>query len=158
MCAGDPLGDLGQRRITHTSVFKPILRYRDVMSAAVPFANQARARLQVEDWRGSNPTRRPQGLCYRLQLAARRLAEPAVFDFLKFITERKDKEAAADLWRFAVILLTPFETQLLKAEGPDAIELALDRSCIGTGHSYAPGCAGMFGFDWGLAGLPPVTR
>jgi hypothetical protein len=70
-----------------------------------------------------------------LQLAARRLAEPAVFEFLKSITQRKDKEAAADLWRFAVILLTPFETQLLKAERSDAIELALDRSCIGTGHS-----------------------
>ena len=65
---------------------------RDGMSAAVPFANQTRTGLQAEAWRCANQTRRPQGLCYRLQLATRRLAEPAVFDFLKSVTERKDKE------------------------------------------------------------------
>ena len=83
---------------------------------------------------GPTRPRRPQGLRYRLQLAARRLAEPAVFDFLKSVSECKDKEVAADLWRFAVVQPPPFAAQLLEAERPNAIELALDRSCTHSGH------------------------
>ena len=108
MCAGDLLGNLGQRGITHSGVFKPILRHRDGMGAAVPFANQTRTGLQAKAWRCANPSGRSQGLCYRLQLATRRLAEPAVLDFLKSVTERKGKEVAADLWWFAGATFSSF--------------------------------------------------
>ena len=134
MRSGDLLGDLGQRRIARPGVLESIFRHRDGMSAAVPFANQTRTGLQAEARRGANPTRRSQGLCYRLQLATRRLAEPAVFDFLKSVTERKDKEVATDPRCVTVVQPPPFETQLLKSERPNAIELALDRPCIHSGH------------------------
>jgi hypothetical protein len=69
-----------------------------------------------------------------LQLAAGRLAEPALFDFLKPISESKDKEIATDPRRITVVQPSPFETKLLGSERTDAIELALDRPCILTGH------------------------
>jgi hypothetical protein len=62
----------------------------------------ADAWLQAEARHGPNATSRAQGLRYRLQLAAGRLAEPTMFHFLKSVTERKDKEVAADPRRFAV--------------------------------------------------------
>jgi len=69
-----------------------------------------------------------------LQLATSRLAEPAVFDFLKSVTECKDKEVAADPRRLAVVQSPPLKTQFLEAERPNAIEFALDRSCSHAGH------------------------
>ena len=82
----------------------------------------------------SQPDRSSAKPCYRLQLAARRLAEPALLDLLKSVTECKDKQIAADLWRLAVVRPPPFDTQLLKVERPNAIELTLDRSCTHFGH------------------------
>ena len=63
-----------------------------------------------------------------------RLAEPAVLDFLKPVSESKDKQIAADPWRITVVQPAPFETQFLKSERTDAIELALDRPRIHAGH------------------------
>ncbi len=57
-----------------------------------------------------------------------------MFDFLKSVTECKDKQIAADLRRFAAVQPPPFETQLVEAERSKAIELALDRSRIEAGH------------------------
>jgi len=68
-----------------------------------------------------------------LQLAARCLAETALFDFLKPVSESKDKEIATDPRRVTVVQPSPFETQLLKSERTDAIELTLDR-LIYVGH------------------------
>jgi hypothetical protein len=65
-----------------------------------------------------------------LQLAARCLAEPATFDFLKPVSQAKDKEIATDPRRISVVHAAPFETHLFKPQRPDAIELALDRWCI----------------------------
>jgi hypothetical protein len=90
MASGDLVGNFGQRWVIHASVFKTILRHRDGMSAAAPFANQTRTGLEAQAWRCANPTRSSQGLCYGLQLTARRLAEPALFDFLKPVSESKD--------------------------------------------------------------------
>jgi hypothetical protein len=69
-----------------------------------------------------------------LQLAARCLAETALFDFLKSVSESKDKEIATDPRRVTVVHPSPLKTQLLKSERTDAIELALDRPCIHAGH------------------------
>ena len=83
MRTGDLLGDLGKGRIARPSVFETVVCHRDNMSAAVPFANQTRARLQAKARRRGDPPRCPQGFRHRLQLAPRRLAESAVLDFLK---------------------------------------------------------------------------
>ncbi len=100
----------------------------------MPFADKTRARLQAEAWRWANPTGHPQGLCYRFQLTTGRLAKPAVFDFLKSVTERKDKEVAANPRRFVMVQPPPFATQVLEVERPNAIDLALDRSCVHIRH------------------------
>ena len=70
-----------------------------------------------------------EGLRHRLQLAPGRLAEPAMRDFLKSVTEGKDKQVATDPRRFAVVEPPPFAPQVLEAERPKAIDLALDCSC-----------------------------
>jgi hypothetical protein len=69
-----------------------------------------------------------------LQLSPGRLAEPAELDFLKSVTECKDKQVATDPRRFTVVQPPPFATQFLEAERPKAIELALDRSCVHPSH------------------------
>src|SRR5580700_4711871 len=94
--SGDLFGDLGQGRIARPGILEPILRYRDGVRAAAPFPNKTRAGLQAEARRRANPARCPQGLCHRLQLAPGRFAEPAMRDFLKSVTECKDKQVAAD--------------------------------------------------------------
>jgi hypothetical protein len=76
----------------------------------------------------------PQGFSHRLEFAARRLAEPAMRDFLKPVAHSKDQEVTTDLWWVAVEQPTPFKAQLLKSERSDAIELALDRCFIGSRH------------------------
>ena len=136
MRSSDLFGDLGQRRIASScpAILEPIFRHRDGVRTATPFADKTRAGLQAEARRRANPARRPQGLRYRLQLATGRLAKPAVFDFLKSVTERKDKEVAADPRRFAVVQPPPFATQVLEVERPNAIDLALDRSCVHIRH------------------------
>ena len=86
------------------------------------------------------------------------VTQPAVFDFLKSVTEPQDKEATAELWWLAVVQPPPFQPQLLSSERPDAIELALDRRCICAAHDYAAGGAATLGVDLDLTGLPEVTR
>ena len=91
-----------------------------------------------------------------LQLAPGRLAEPAVRDFLKSVTEGKDKEVATDPRRCTVIEPPPFTPQVFEAERAKAIDLALARSCVHPSHAKAAGGAEIFGFD--LDGCPAVTR
>ena len=55
-------------------------------------------------------------------------------DFLEPVAEGKDKEVAADPWRFSVIEPPPFAPQVLGAERPNAIDLVLDRSCVYSRH------------------------
>ena len=88
----------------------------------------------------------------------RRLAEAAVFDFLKPVSESKDKDITTDSRRVAIAQAPPFATQFLKSERPKAVDLALDRSRIQTGHRYAAGGAATFRFGLDLGGFPTVTR
>jgi hypothetical protein len=69
-----------------------------------------------------------------LQLAPDRLAESAVRDFLKSVTERKDQQVATDFRRFTVVEPPPFAPQFLEAERTNAIDLALDRLGIHRSH------------------------
>src|ERR1700676_1455398 len=126
MRPGDLSGDLGQGRIARPGILEPIFRYRDGVRAATPFPNQTLAGLQAEARRRANPA--------RLQLAPGRLAEPAVRDFLKSVTEGKDQQVATDPRRFSVVEPPPFAPQFLEAERPNAIDLALDRSGIHRSH------------------------
>src|ERR1700730_11014178 len=132
--SGDLFGDLGQGWIARPGILEPILRDRDGVRAATPFPNQTRAGLQAEARRRASPARCPQGLRHCLQLAPGRFAEPAMRDFLKSVTERKDKQVATDPRRFTVVEPPPFAPQFLEAERPNAIDLALDRSGIHRSH------------------------
>ena len=84
--------------------------------------------VQAEARRWAYPAGFGQGLRHRLQPAPGRLAEPAMRDFLKPVTEGKDKQVAADFRRLAVVEPPPFAPQVLEAERPNAIDLALGRS------------------------------
>jgi hypothetical protein len=80
----------------------------------------------VEDarYRPNHEPRQFRSQCQR-QLATRCLAETALFDFLKPVSESKDKEIPTDARHITVVQPSPFETQLLKSEGTDGIELHL---------------------------------
>jgi hypothetical protein len=104
------------------------------MSTAVPLANKTRSWLQAEARRRADPTRCPQALRDRSELATRRFTQPAVFDFLESVAERKDQEIATDPRRITVVQPPPFTTQFLEAERAKAIDLALDRSRVQPSH------------------------
>ena len=65
---------------------------------------------------GSGATRPvgPEHLRQRLQLATRRLAEPAVFDFLKPVADAADQQVAADPRRLAAVKPPPFAAELIE--------------------------------------------
>src|SRR5208337_5543610 len=101
-------GDLGQGRIARPAIREPIFHDGDGVRAAAPFPNKTRAWLQAEARRWANAARCLQGLGHRLQLALGRLAEPTMRDFLKSVTEGKDKKVATDPRRFTVVQTPPF--------------------------------------------------
>jgi hypothetical protein len=55
-------------------------------------------------------------------------------DFLKSVTEGKDKQVATDPRRFTVAEPPPFAPQFLEAEGAKASDLAVDRSYVYRRH------------------------
>src|SRR6266545_3742071 len=111
----------------HTGLARP-------SSPRVSVTGYRPCRLHAEAWCCANSTRGTQCLCYCLQLATRCLSETALFYFQKPVSESKDKENATDPRRITVVQPSPYETQFLKPERMDAIELALDRPCIHVGH------------------------
>ena len=90
MGAGDLFGDLGQGWECRAGIFEPVIRHGDDMRAAMPFAHQPGAGLEAKPRIWSDPPFRPKHLCQRLQLAARRLAEPAVLKFLETVADASD--------------------------------------------------------------------
>ena len=94
--ARDFSGDLGQRRIVGTGVLETVLRHSDGLHTATPFADKTRPWLEAEAWSRADAASGPQRLCQRLQLAKCRLAETAVFDFLKSVSNAEDQQIAAD--------------------------------------------------------------
>lgn len=157
MRSRDRLGDRRQGRIVCSGIFKAIVRDGHGVRATMPLAEKTSARLQAKIWGGANSTGLLQGLHYRLQLATCRFAQPAMFELLEFVTERENKEVAADLWRCAVMQPSPFTAQLVDAERPNAVDLALDRSSSGFRHLYAADEAGALAFDLDLGALAAVT-
>ena len=78
----------------------------------MPFAHQPGARLQAETWIRSDSAFGPEHLRERLQLAARRLAEPAMLDFLKPVANPPDQQVATDPWWVAAVKPSPVLFQL----------------------------------------------
>ena len=58
-----------------------------------------------------------------------------MFDFLKSITECKDKKVTADPRRFPVVQPPPFAAQLLDAERSKAIDATFDRIFLQFRHA-----------------------
>jgi hypothetical protein len=82
---------------------------------------------------GAGPTRPVVRKAFAIVCSLRRVALPSP-QFLKSVTEGKDKQVATDPRRFTVAEPPPFAPQLLKAERPDAINLARDRLCVHRSH------------------------
>ena len=108
MRPGDLFGDRAKGGIGRPGVLEVVLSHRDVVRSTAPFADKTRAGLQIEARRRANLPCRPQRLRHRLQLAADRLLEAAPLDLLKPVTERENKQVAADPRRVAVMQPPPF--------------------------------------------------
>src|SRR5680860_175433 len=78
----DLFGDLREGRVARPGIFEAVFRHGDGVRAAMPFAHQPSARLQSEAKIWTHPARSPEHFCQRLELAARRLAEPTMFKLL----------------------------------------------------------------------------
>ena len=93
----DLIGDLREGGVSHAAMFKSVLGHRHRMDSATPFAHEARAGLQIEAGRGTNPARGAQGLRKCLEFAKCRLAKSTVFDFLTSVSNTENQEVSADL-------------------------------------------------------------
>ena len=82
----------------------------------MPFAHQPGAWLQAETGIRGDSARGPEHLRQRLQLATRRLAEPAVLDFLTPVADSAHQQVATDPWRLAAVKPPPFAAEFIKAE------------------------------------------
>lgn len=78
MGAGDLLGDFGKGRVARPTIFEAVLRHRNGMRAAMPFAHQPSTRLQGKARIWAQAARGPEHLLQGLELAAGRLTKPAV--------------------------------------------------------------------------------
>ena len=134
MRPGDLFGDRAQRGIARPGIFEAIFGDRHGVRSAAPFADKTGAWLQTEARRQANLARRPQRLRHRLQLAADRLREAAALDLLKPVTERENKQIAADPRRLAAMQPPPFAAQMLEPERLKASDLALNRLCVCLRH------------------------
>ena len=114
MRAGDLFGNLGERRIAHAGILKPIFSHRDGVGAALPFAHQPGAGLQAETGIGSDPACGLEHLRQCPQLATRRLAESAMLDFLEAVADPPDQQVATEPGRLTAVKPPPFAAQLLK--------------------------------------------
>src|SRR5680860_180375 len=103
MGSRDLLGDFCEGRVARPGVFEAILRHRDGMRAAMPFAHEPSAGLQSEARIWTDPARGPEHLCQCPELAAHRLAEPTVLKLLASIGDPAKEEIAADPWRLAAV-------------------------------------------------------
>ena len=108
MCAGDFLGDLGERWIVFPVIFKAVFGNGDGVRAAAPFPDKTRAGLEAEARGGANPAICPQGLGHGLQFSAGRSAQAALRECLKSVAKSENKEIAADPRRLPVLEPPPF--------------------------------------------------
>ena len=115
MGACDLLGDFREGRVARPGIFEAVLRHRDRVRAAMPFAHEPSARLQGEARIWAHPARGPEHLRQCLELAAGRLAEPTVLELLAPIGDPAKQKIAADPWGLGAVKPPPFAAELVKA-------------------------------------------
>ena len=116
-----------KRDKSHAVIDEAVLSRRDAMSAAAPFANEARA--QLEPWACERallafPGQRPG---HGFKLAAHRFGKAAALDLLKPVAERQNEEIAAEPGRRAMMQASPFAAQRGEIERLEPLDLMLDR-------------------------------
>ena len=109
------LGDFREGRVARPGIFEAVLRHRDGVRAAMPFAHEPSTRLQSEARIWTNPARGPEHLRQCLELATGRLAEPTVLKLLAPIGDPAKEKIAADPWGLAAVEPPPFAAELVKA-------------------------------------------
>jgi hypothetical protein len=107
------LGDFREGRVARPGIFEAILRHRDGVCAAMPFAHQPSARLQSEARIWTYPARGPEHLRQGLELAAGRLAEPTMLKLLVSIGDSAKEKIAAESWGLAAVKPAPFTAELV---------------------------------------------
>ncbi len=115
MGACDLLGDFREGRVARPGIFEAVLRHRDSVRAAMPFAHQPSARLQSKARIWTYPARCPEHLRQCLELAAGRLTEPTVLKLLAPIGDPAKEKIAADPWGLAAVKPPPLAAELVKA-------------------------------------------
>jgi hypothetical protein len=113
MSPGDPLGNHGQRPISLTVVFEPILAHEDGMGVSTPLPHQRRAGLRHDA--GVERTRAFLELCRQNPKAAlQSAARAAMRALLQLIGEPPDDQIATDAQgRSSVMRRSPRTPQLL---------------------------------------------
>lgn len=92
------LGDFREGRVARAGIFEAVLRHRDGVRAAMPFAHQPSAWLQSKTRIWTYPARGPEHLRQCLELAAGRFTEPTVLKLLASIGDPAQEKIAADSW------------------------------------------------------------
>ena len=109
------LGDFREGRVARPGIFEAVLRHRDGVRAAMPFAHEPSTRLQSEARIWTHPARCPEHLRQCLELSAGRLTEPTVLKLLAPIGDPAKEKIAADPWGLAAVKPPPFAAELVKA-------------------------------------------
>ena len=92
------LGDFREGRVASPGIFEAVLRHRDGVRAAMPFAHEPSTRLQSEARIWTYPARCPEHLRQCLEPSAGRLTEPTVLKLLASIGDPAKEKIAADSW------------------------------------------------------------
>ena len=146
MSPGDPLGNHGQRPISLTVVFEPILAHEDGMGVSTPLPHQRRAGLRHDA--GIERTRPFLELCRQNPHAAlQSAARAAMGALLQLIGEPPDDQIATEAeGRSSVMYCPPRTPQLLgrPIDQPSdfAIKLSQGRCQVNLSRSEKPdaGC------------------
>jgi hypothetical protein len=110
MDARDLLGDFREGRVARPGIIEAVLRHRDGVRAAMPFAHQPSTRLQSKARIWTYPAGDPKHLRQRLELAAGRLAEPTMLKLLAAIGDPAQKKIATDSGRLVAVKPPPART------------------------------------------------
>ena len=115
MCPRDLLGDFREGRIARPGIFEAVLRHRDCVRAAMPFAQEPGTRLQSEARIWTHPACGPEHLRQCLELAAGRLTESTVLKLLAPIGDPAKEKIAADPWGLGAVKPPPFPAERIEA-------------------------------------------
>ena len=84
-------------------MLEPIFRYRDSVSASVPFTHQPGARFRLRPRSASDSAFRPEHLRESPSACAASISEAAMSDFLEPVANSFGQKVTTDSWRLAPI-------------------------------------------------------